>query len=431
MTRILIEIHEGHIVRNLLENDLLALLTADGAEVLLVTSGARVRAFVERYCRPGVTVRDLNLIAQTSLTRLEDYELALGNALTSRGLMAARRTLWRWVGEPAAERTNPATAALIDEWRPDVVVSTHLSQNYGRGLIAAARRRGIPTVGNVNSWDNVWKGLKIRPDIVTCWSSNNRDEVCKLAAYRPDEVEIIGAPAFDPYFADDANWTRDELCARLGLDPARPFLLFATLGQFTQQIDETNMAEVLLRALDDGRLNAKSGTPKPQIVLRMHPWSREAYFRPLLQHPDVFMSRYEGYFPGLGWSPTRDETILAGNLMRHAGAVISPGSTMCIEAAIFDTPTIVPVFNEYMPEVFETYFRQTWLNQHFGRLYQRDWVPVLRDADGLIDAVNRALAEPDWYQNGRAQIRAELLGPLDGKATERFATIILKHAGMG
>lgn len=419
--RILIEIHEGQVVRNLLENDLLGRLTRSGAQVMVITPGARIPAFVERYGGTGIAFRDLGLIGRAGLSRWEHYEMGLGARLMR--YPAARRWLWQAVGERLAARRARSEAALIAEWQPTVVVSTHLSQWYGRGLIAAARRQGIPTVGNLNSWDNVWKGLSVRPDVVTCWSQNNRAEVCRLAAYSPDQVEVIGAPAFDPYFAPDAQWTRAELCARLGLDPARPYLLFATLGQFKQQIDETNTFEVLLRALDAGQLAAD-----PQVVLRLHPWSRETYFLPLMQHRAVVMSRYEHYYPGLGWSPTRDEAMLAGNLMRHAAAIISPGSTMCIEAAIFDVPTIVPVFNEYMPDVFEAYFRQTWLNQHFGRLYANDWVPIVRDPASMVEAINRALADPAWYAEGRAQIRREFLEPLDGRAAERFADVIMRTA---
>lgn len=421
MTRILIEIHEGQIVRNLLENDLLPRF--DGHDVLVVTAGARVPAFVERYGRAGVEFRDIDLIASTTLSRAEGYESLLGDRLIRAGLGSGRRWLWRQVGERLAARRHAASAALLDEWRPQVVVSTHVSQVYGRGLVAAARRRGIPTIGNVNSWDNVWKGLRVRPDTVTCWSANNRDEVCRLAGYRPEHVRVIGAPAFDSYCAPDAIWTREQTCTRLNLDPTRPYLVFATLGQFRQQIDETNTLDVLLRALDAGHI-----PDCPQIVVRLHPWSRETYFLPLLRHRDVVMSRYEQYYPGLGWSPTREETIVAGNLLRHAAAVVSPGSTMCIEAAIFDRPTIIPVFNEYMPTVYDDYFERTWLNQHFGRLYHGDWVPVVRDGSSMIAAINRALAEPDWYAAGRARIRDELLGPLDGGATARFADHIIATA---
>lgn len=427
MTHVLLDIHEGQVVRNLLENDLLRLLTDRGAEVMVITPGSRVPFFVERYARPGVIFRsfvsDHTLRDVPTLPRMERYEFYFGIWLCRKGYYGVRRAMWRWWGEPMVTRRAQREKALIADWGPDVVVATHISELNSRCLVAAARRQGIRTVGNLNSWDNASKGLYVRPDIVTCWSANNRDEVCRLAAYRPEQVEVIGAPAFDAYFAPGAQWSREELCSRLNLDSARPILLFATLGQFRKDIDETNPLEVLLRAIDAGQIRGS-----PQVVLRMHPWSRDAYFGAFMSRPDVIVSRYENYVPGLTWTPTRDEAILAGNLLRHVDVVISPGSTMCIETAIFDSPTVVPVFNEYMPEVYDAYFKARWLSKHFGRLHENNWVPIVRSGDDMVAAVNKALSDRSWFGEGRKKIRQEFLGPLDGKATERFAEVILRVA---
>lgn len=416
--RVLLEIYEGQIVRNLLENGLLGMLTAEKAEVLLLTPGARVPSFAERFACPGVTLEHLTVAA--SWPRLEKYEFALEMMLGRKGYPRMQRALWQRWGRWMVLRRAGQERALLARWKPDVVVATHLNQTYGRCLVAEARRQGIPTVGNIMSWDNAWKGLRVRPDVVTCWSENNQEEICRLAGYRTEQVKVIGAPAFDAYLADDARWTRAQLCQHFKLDAARPILLFATLGQYRQNIDETNPLEVLLRAIDAGQLPGR-----PQVVLRMHPWSRDAYFAHLARHSDVRLSRYENYVPGLGWTPTRDEAVLAGNLLRHADVVVSSGSTMCIEAAIFDTPTVVPAFNDYMPEVFDAYFQQFWLKKHFRRLYENKWIALARSGEVMIEAINNALTDDEWYRDGRRRIREMFLGPLDGKATRRLATVIL------
>ena len=272
MPRVLLEIHEGQIVRNFLENGLLDILHASGADVTLVTPAVRVPSFAAAY---RVEMCDLGLLDGAGLSIWENYEFAIGQRLSRRGYHGLRRWLWR-LAEPRIARRAQRERALLESQRPDVVVSTHVSQTYGRGLVAAANQLGIPTIGTLNSWDNAWKGLKVRPTLVTCWSDSNQAELCNLASYQAGQVHVIGAPAFDAYFAPDAQWTRAELCFELGLDPARPILLFATLGQFKQQIDETNPLEVLLKALDAGSIPHNA-----QVVVRLHPWSREAYFKPL------------------------------------------------------------------------------------------------------------------------------------------------------
>ena len=147
-----------------------------------------------------------------------------------------------------------------------------------------------------------------------------------------------------------------------------------------------------------------------------------------MARPDVVMSRYLGYTPGMMWTPTRDEVVLSGNLMRHADVCVSPGSTMTIEPAIFDTPTILPILNPLMPEDYDALFNELWISRHFRALVDNDQVPVVRSVDELAAAINRALDDPSWYREQRAEIRSSLCGPLDGGAIPRIVDVLQRAA---
>ena len=135
----------------------------------------------------------------------------------------------------------------------------------------------------------------------------------------------------------------------------------------------------------------------------------------------MVFSRYIRYVPGMRWCPLHEETILAGNLLRHADVCISPGSTMTVEAAIFDTPTIVPAFNPIMAGEYNRFFQQNWLKKHFRFLVEEETIALADSPDELVAGVRRALADRAWLAQGRKKIRENLLGPLDGRATERLA----------
>lgn len=432
MTRVLLEIHEGRVAGALLENGLLDRLTGAGAEVLVVSPGARVAAFVDRHGGPAV--RFVHLPVQEGLGRAEGLQRRLDRRLAGRSpgrairsvakgrFGPARRGLWR-AAESLALRRAGRELDLIRRWRPDVVVASHVLHGYGRCLVAAAHRLGVPTVGNLFSWDNAYRGVASRPRRMTCWSEQNRRELQELWGYRREDVEAIGAPALDAYLAPDGAWDRERLCRELGLDPERPILLFATLGQYHPTIDETSPFEALLRAMDAGKLPGG-----PQVVLRLHPASRAPYFARLAERPDVVVSRYQGYVPGLSWYPERREMVVAGSLFRHADVCISPGSTVTLECAIFDTPTVVPVFNEYMPEEYGRYFEALWAQRHYRVLIEEDLLALSWSAPEMVEHVRRALAEPSWYREAREEIRKRFLEPLDGRATKRFARVILDAA---
>jgi len=416
--RVLVEVQEGRMAVPLLDNGLARFLVDGGAEVLVVTPAAMVPLCVERWGGKGIELRHVPL--RFDLGRVEAYERLIGRWLSEHGFRRIRRALWRAVAEPLADRHGHAEAELLNQWRPDVVVATHLSHGYGRSLVAAARRRHIPTVGNLVSWDNAYRPLKVRPDRITCWSERNRAELVSMCAYESDQIDVIGAPAFDAYFGQDSVWSREELCGRLGLNPKRPILLFATLGQMNLFMDETSTFETTMKAVRDGRIAGS-----PQVVLRLHPTSRHAFFARFLDRGDVVVSRYEGYIPWMAWAPYREEIVLAGNLLRHADVCISPGSTMTIEASIFDTPTVMPVMNRYQPEAYTRMIDRNWLQAHFKPILDQGLLHIARTEEELVSLVNRALADRSAFADESRGIRETLLGPLDGKATRRLADVIL------
>ncbi|MCD4750465.1 MAG: hypothetical protein K8R59_13930 [Thermoanaerobaculales bacterium] len=417
--KLLMECHEGRVVSLFLENGFLERCVEKGAEVKVISQATTVPGFVERYGIEGVSWAALPV--HRDLTRFEALAMRIGRKFSTSGMAGARRLLWSAFERPSLARKAGAEQRLIREFKPDVVFSPNIAEGFGRRLIGAAGAMGIPSVGNLASWDNTYRPLRVRPDEITCWSDRAERELCAWCAYRADQVKVTGAPAFDPYFRDGATWNREKLCKEMALDPARPIILYASLGQFRPFMDETGTFAALVEALDQGLVPGN-----PQIVLRLHPLSRLVYFDPFLNRADVTVSRFKGYIPGMMWTPMRDEVILAGNLMRHADVCISPGSTMTIEPAIFDTPTLLPVVNLYTQEAYTEFFRQIWLEGHFREIVEKSWVPVVRTVEELGGAITKALGEPSWYGEGRAAIRETILGPLDGQATERIAAIVVR-----
>jgi len=428
--RILVEAGDGRTNSAIFENNFLRHCLSYGTEVHVLSPGACFEPFVERYRLPGTHFYYLSPQRAPKkkfryLIRAEEY---IRSVLSRWGFMRAHHWLWKVF----AARANAADAAflndLLDKIQPHCFISADINLDTSRGLMGLCQLKGIPTIGNVFSWDHPFRSHKSRPDRLTCWSEFMRDHLVKIGGFSPKQIEIIGAPAFDPYFDKQGSWTREELCQKVGLDPARPILLFATMGQMGPYWDETGTFRAFLKVLDKASLQAP-----PQVVLRLHPVSVDHYFDEFRGREGIVFSRYSRYCPGMRWWPSRDEIILAGNLLRHADVCISPGSTMTIEAAIFDTPTIVPTFNPIMSEEYDQYFKQICLTKHFRFLIEANAICLADTPDELAHAIHRALADPNWFAEGRQRIRDYVTGPLDGRATERLAAVAVesaKHNGM-
>jgi len=416
---IIATVKTGRVAGSIMENGFLKMCTDRGIGVHLLASGARFEPFVERYQCEGVRFSYLPSHRQSADDRLLARLNLLAGRLEKWGVRRASTSIWKVFGERVAAKSAGDLGDLVEKERPDGVVSFNISAGVDLGTIARARRLGIPTLGNVFSWDHPFRVQQTRAEKVTCWSKQIKRWLVEFSGYSEKQIEIVGAPAFDSYFGRRREWSREELACRLELDPSRPILVFATLGQFRQMIDETGPFRELMTALDAGRIEGR-----PQVILRFHPMSRSYFFEEYRDHPDVVFSRFTRYCPGMSWWPSSEEVELAGNILRHADVCLSPGSTMAIEPSIFDTPTIVPAFNPFTTEEFENFFRTHWLNKHFRFLKERKLLPFVFSREEMVDSVNRAMKDTSWMAEGRDAIRRELLGPLDGRSTERLVDVV-------
>ncbi len=413
MINIIISFSEGRVVRDLFYNSFPELLHQYGLNLEVFTPAQRVPEFTQRWEQPGVRFYPL---PPCSLSKSEYRALAI----RARIIQSAPRLLDLWLRIERAQynQPDPAIVGVFRRENPSLLVITNPMQHHELPVFRAAQSLGIPTLGVIRSWDNLYKGLRLRPDVLAVWNPINREEAIRLMKYPPERVEMIGATQFDPYFDPAGVCTRQEFAAGLGLDPARPIITLATLGAFQHQYDETYLMDWLMDAIRAGEL-----PPEAQVICRLHPASRLEQFLKYQAYPNVRLSFIDKFIPSLGWTMTREDVFFVANLLRHSDVVISPGSTITIETAIFDTPTIVPIFHTYQPEAGKLQFNQH-LATHFRRLKELDLVPIVDTPEALAEATRRALADRSWYRAQRKQLVDDYIYFTDGKSTERLVDLI-------
>jgi len=307
---------------------------------------------------------------------------------------------------------------LFARYPPTLVVSSHTKVIWEWDVITWARRCRIPTAGLVKSWDNVLKRLCVRVDFLGVWSKANKRETIQYERYGSDRVEIIGPLPFDRYFSPDVIRPRDEFWRSQGLDPARPIILFGTAGGVGADWDETFMLDLLLRLVET-RVELQGA----QIVCRLHPISHLEHFWKYKSNPRVHLS-FGSYVKTLGWSMTRGEVDEMANFLRHSDVVVTPASTLVLEAACLDSSTIVTFFSTVLPERMKQLVQAHWLDLHFGVVTRNDWVPVARDPEMLVSMLVRCISDPGWYHDGRKCLVEEYITHTDGKSFERFGSFI-------
>ena len=302
-----------------------------------------------------------------------------------------------------------------------VIINPRNFPDVSLGL--AARRRHVPVLGVVPSWDNILKGLRVRSDWLAVWNPVNRDEAIQLEGVPPKRVEIVGPVQFDPYFAPDVIRPREEFLTSLGLDPARPVILFPTSATSLAG-DQTSMLDTLLQASRDGRLDRS-----PQIVCRPYPRDSLWPYARYLHRADVHVDVNIDVNPVLGATMNVAQIRHMANLLAHSAVMVNYATTVTLEAAIFDTPTILLAYTDSDDaDRIRHWIERKHFDKHFRGIVERDLAPVVRNECQLIDWINRFLADPGLYREQRKQIVSDWVYYVDGRSADRLADWIGQKA---
>jgi len=133
----------------------------------------------------------------------------------------------------AVERVLPRSRAitqLLEEQRPDVVLLTSLtfSRSLAMDQLKAARALGIPTAACIMSWDHLSSKalVHIAPDRTIVWNEVQKHEASAMHGLASDSIVVTGAQCYDQWFEKRPARSRGEFCQAVGLDPAKPFVLY-------------------------------------------------------------------------------------------------------------------------------------------------------------------------------------------------------------
>ena len=232
----------------------------------------------------------------------------------------------------------PAVERLLASAAPDVVVTTPLVVRPDHtDVVKSARALGIPTALAVASWDHLTtKGLiREQPDRVLVWNQVQAREAVELHLYPPDRIRVTGAHSFDRWFEQEPSTTREGFCARAGLDPDRPFVLWAGSSRMISPAPVEH--PFVLRWMEALRRAGDAEVADLGILVRPHPDNRD-YWSALDVPPLENVAL---------WRPHAEYAMVDADARReffdslfHCAAVVGINTSAMIEAAIVGRPVL-------------------------------------------------------------------------------------------
>jgi hypothetical protein len=252
----------------------------------------------------------------------------------------AIRLLWKTRLLPAAagllRLTLDRRNLLADTLAPgyDLVIAyTGIKDPRYDELARWARRRRIPILVVPINWDNLSsKPFVEPPDYLGVWGQQAQ-YFARLYHQMPFERSfVLGAARFEPHYRLEA---RDKKALRrmLGLPAGDgPLLLFAGAGANFDEIP-------LLNDLEDA-IAARRIDPTLRVVFKPHPMRHRG---PVEADPSYRGFTHVHLWTGLPEGVAGDENSL---LLAAADGILSPYSTMVLEAAYFALPAVNMFYND-------------------------------------------------------------------------------------
>ncbi len=304
-------------------------------------------------------------------------------------------------------------ADFFEKYKPALVFAADIYHNDDVRFIAAARKRGVPAVGMVRSWDNVTtKGMfRAEPDRLIVHNEIIKAEVIKYNAFPADKIFVSGIPQYDGYLRG-SRMPREEFFKKIGLDPKRKLIMYSPFGDRFFKYDWQILE--ILKELDE------------QVLVRLTPNDKVDFSR-FQPASDFYVDQPGHQFQkGFFRDTELNEADMAwlGDSLYHSDLVVVGGASIAIDAAFFGKPAVLIYFDgrESLPYIKSA---RRWLDFDHGRkLRESGGVAVAASKEDLLRRAKELLADPKSGQDNRQKMAKEQCWRLDGQSGKRIADFL-------
>lgn len=382
----------------------------DGVKLVepVAWQGARTPADVQRRSADYLRYLDRRFARTPYHERMEKFTPpeALELAQRSWARLVARPYVRALVWRDRHRPPDAATLSYLARLRPDVVVISPLVARGRWGArqtdtVKAARTLRMPVAAAIASWDHLTtKGLiKVLPDRVLVWNDVQRREAVKLHGVPRRRIVVTGAQLFDQWFARTPKLEREAFLAPLGLDPARPYLLY--VGSSPNVAPAEREIPFVLEWVEALR-RAERPVRDVGVLVRPHPGNTDAWAGVDLSPRGGSVAPRDR--PGIPMDEADEDLYF--HSIHFSAAVVGINTSAIIESLIQRRP----VFSVRTPE----FAQEATLHFHYLVSGSGGCVELAASFDEHVAQIRTALSEPDRH-------REEI---------ERFLRLFIRPAGL-
>ncbi|MBN2142800.1 hypothetical protein JW711_05725 [Candidatus Woesearchaeota archaeon] len=320
-------------------------------------------------------------------------------------------------------------ARLYDKYKPSLLL-LHSYQDINLiPLERVAKRKGIPFLSSVMSWDNLTSNgeIPIRPDKLMVWSELMKGEAIKYHYFRKEDLSITGPLQFDYHKILDKSGKilpKKEFFRRNHLDPSKKVLTYTTASPLLFP-EEPQFVDYLHKLV-------RKHFPRLQIFVRIYAKDKDRgreRYRFLEGRPGLVLD-YSCISSRLmtDLMPFDDEFLAhLSATMKHSDIVMNFISTIDLDAFVFDKPTINVSFEGALKKPFLKSVRRFQDYSHSQYIFRSGGARFVDSEKKLLKALGDYLKDPALDREKRAKALRMICGEIDTKANERIAGFVAEQ----
>ena len=244
-----------------------------------------------------------------------------------------------------------------------------------------------------------------------------------------EKINVGGMPLYDNYFSGKWLIPREEYFSMHELDPDKKLITFAATALSISP--NLHIIKALVDVMESGELAEPC-----QLLIRLHPnhykpfehynQERDEIFKLIEDYPNIKIVAPK---PMAGGQPrySGEDFPEKASMLAYSDIMTTIYSTMVVEAAVFDTPTISICINS--PEGWGDKF---WIPlsdvPHWptaARVNETKAGITVFSKEELLQAINIYLNDPATQREERRQFLLNEITYLNGDATDKTAEFLL------
>lgn len=302
---------------------------------------------------------------------------------------------------------------MLEIENPDAVLFVSDTRDTERAIVVAAKQKGIPTFGlahgvfSEEAWFYIHKKGEISPDLSTDAPYSPTPDFLMVYGpldkrdlvrwnYPAKAIAVTGQPRYDILANAGEFYDRERTCRKIGIDPKKKFVLFAT-GTHALPKEEAMIS------LEESYKAAKELSSKIEMVAKLHP-------------NEGIMTPYEQTAEKIGFSPKIVQKYDMLELTYACDLMIQNHSTAAIEAMMLDKPVISMNYVE---------------EDLLGSVKEGASLQVTKPGE-LAEKIEAALFDKktrEKLKRGSEKFIYERAFKIDGKASDRIGDLIESKIG--